>query len=222
MTQTATAETGTFDETRVGLDHLAFEVANREELERWVSHLEAHGVSNSGIIDGGFGPTVVFRDPDNIQLEFFVHPSAEQMAGMLTNDDSEDALKSGSAFWLRQSFRVPSGTLCRQRLGRARCQIRRTKLIGASAACHAFPCQGGPTPTKVTTAPAEPPDVPGINSMVAWATTICPSLQRAGTLNSGLFNRPLFIALSKPHQCRGRRTGGMMTSRLVPNVSPAE
>ena len=75
----------------MGLDHFAFDVANREELERCVSHLEAHGVPNSGIIDGGFGPTVVFRDPDNMQLEFFVHPSADQLTGMLTNDDSEDA-----------------------------------------------------------------------------------------------------------------------------------
>jgi glyoxylase I family protein len=70
---------------------LAFEVANREELERWVTHLEAHGVSNSGIIDIGFGPTLVFRDPDNMQLEFFVHPSADQLTGMLSNEDSEDA-----------------------------------------------------------------------------------------------------------------------------------
>lgn len=91
MTHEGTAETGAFDETRVGLDHLAFEVANREELERWVSHLEAHGVSNSGVIDAEMGPTVVFRDPDNMQLEFFVHPSADQLAGKLTNDDSEDA-----------------------------------------------------------------------------------------------------------------------------------
>ena len=86
MTHDATAETGTFDETRVGLDHLAFEVANRKELERWVTHLDAHGVSNTGIIDAEFGPTLVFRDPDNIQLEFFVHPSAEQMAGMREPD----------------------------------------------------------------------------------------------------------------------------------------
>jgi glyoxylase I family protein len=91
MTHERTAEAGAFDETRVGLDHLAFEVANREELERWVTHLEAHGVSNSGIIDIGFGPTLVFRDPDNMQLEFFVHPSADQLTGMLSNEDSEDA-----------------------------------------------------------------------------------------------------------------------------------
>lgn len=66
-----------FDERRVGLDHLAFRVADRHELERWVSHLDAKGVAHSGIVDMGFGPTLVFRDPDNIQLELFVHPTAD-------------------------------------------------------------------------------------------------------------------------------------------------
>jgi glyoxylase I family protein len=80
---------GAFDERRVGLDHLAFEVADREELQRWVAHLDAKGVVHSGIIDG-FGPTVVFRDPDNIQLEFFVHPLAEDVAGLMTEADSPD------------------------------------------------------------------------------------------------------------------------------------
>ena len=91
MTHEKTAESGAFDETRVGLDHLAFEVANRQELERWAAHLDEHGVSNSGVLDAEMGPTLVFRDPDNMQLEFFVHPSAEQLAGKLTDDDSEDA-----------------------------------------------------------------------------------------------------------------------------------
>jgi glyoxylase I family protein len=65
----------TFDERHVGLDHLAFRVADRPELERWVSHLEAKDVAHSGIIDIGFGPTFVSHDPNNIQLELFVHPS---------------------------------------------------------------------------------------------------------------------------------------------------
>jgi catechol-2,3-dioxygenase len=68
-----------FDERHVGLDHFALRVADRPELERWVSHLDAKGVAHSGIIDMGFGPTLVFRDPDNIQLELFVHPSAEEL-----------------------------------------------------------------------------------------------------------------------------------------------
>jgi glyoxylase I family protein len=73
LTHDGTASTDVFDERRVGLDHFALRVADRDELERWVAHLDAKGVAHSGIIDADFGPTLVFRDPDNIQLELFVH-----------------------------------------------------------------------------------------------------------------------------------------------------
>jgi catechol-2,3-dioxygenase len=76
MTHDATAASDVFDERRIGLDHLAFRVADRDELQQWVTHLDAKGVAHSGIIDIGYGPTLVFRDPDNIQLEFYVHPDA--------------------------------------------------------------------------------------------------------------------------------------------------
>jgi glyoxylase I family protein len=89
MTHSATAGFGAFDERRVGLDHLAFQVTDVEELKRWVSHLNANGVSHSGIIDVGYGSTVVFRDPDNVQLEFFVHPNPADMT--LTDADSQKA-----------------------------------------------------------------------------------------------------------------------------------
>jgi glyoxylase I family protein len=46
---------GAFDERRVGLDHLGFKVGDRDELQRWVTHFDAKGVSHSGIIDIGFG-----------------------------------------------------------------------------------------------------------------------------------------------------------------------
>jgi glyoxylase I family protein len=72
-----------FDERRVGLDHLSMQVADRQELERWVEHLDHCGVDHTGIIDATFGPTVVFRDPDNIQLELMVHPTAEELAETL-------------------------------------------------------------------------------------------------------------------------------------------
>jgi hypothetical protein len=66
---------GPFDERQVGLDRPGFIVANRDELNRWVMQVDAKGVSHSGIIDNGIGLTVVFRDPDNIQLDLFVHPT---------------------------------------------------------------------------------------------------------------------------------------------------
>jgi glyoxylase I family protein len=79
MTHGETAEAGAFDERRVGLDHLAFRVADRDELEDWVKHLDTHGVPHTGIIDTGYGPTVVFRDPDNMQLEFYVQPDPAEL-----------------------------------------------------------------------------------------------------------------------------------------------
>lgn len=82
---------GAFDERRVGLDHLGFKVDNRDELNRWVTHFDAKGVSHSGVIDIGFGPTVVFRDPDNIQLELFVLPSVDDLTGALSDADSAEA-----------------------------------------------------------------------------------------------------------------------------------
>jgi catechol 2,3-dioxygenase-like lactoylglutathione lyase family enzyme len=63
-----------FDESRTGLDHIGFNVTDRAQLEQWADHLTAVGVEHSGIRDVqepiAFH-TLVFRDPDNIQLELF-------------------------------------------------------------------------------------------------------------------------------------------------------
>jgi glyoxylase I family protein len=63
-----------FDERRLGLDHLAFACANRAELEQWLSKLDALGIENGGIVDAAYGSGLSFRDPDNIALEFFAPP----------------------------------------------------------------------------------------------------------------------------------------------------
>jgi glyoxylase I family protein len=61
-----------FEERRTGLDHVSFAVGTREELDRWRGHLDQLAVPHSGIA-GGTEPfdyaLIVFRDPDNIQLE---------------------------------------------------------------------------------------------------------------------------------------------------------
>ncbi len=62
-----------FDECRTGLDHLSFGVAGRGDLEAWVARLDELGIPHTGIRDERdplVYSTVVFRDPDNIQLEF--------------------------------------------------------------------------------------------------------------------------------------------------------
>ncbi len=61
-----------FDERRVGLDHLAFNVASREELEAWVARLDELGITHSGITEEDPWDVLVLRDPDNIQLELFL------------------------------------------------------------------------------------------------------------------------------------------------------
>ncbi len=61
-----------FDERRVGLDHLAFNVASRDELDAWRSRLDERGIAHSGITEQEPWDVLVFRDPDNIQLELFL------------------------------------------------------------------------------------------------------------------------------------------------------
>lgn len=62
-----------FDEHRPGLDHVGFSVTERAELVSWQEKLERLGVEHSPVADSpsGSGAALVFRDPDNIQLEFW-------------------------------------------------------------------------------------------------------------------------------------------------------
>ena len=61
-----------FDESRIGLDHVAFGCASRKELESWPARLDALGIEHGEILDRPYGSGLAFRDPDNIQLEFFL------------------------------------------------------------------------------------------------------------------------------------------------------
>lgn len=63
-----------FDERRVGLDHIAFRLKSMEELEEVVNRLNEMGIRNAGVerFDSKY-PYVAFRDPDNIQTEFFIN-----------------------------------------------------------------------------------------------------------------------------------------------------
>lgn len=70
-----------FAETVTGLDHVGLAVTTRAELEDWQRHLAEHGVvhsevadkplTHSSIVDAPYASVLVFRDPDNIQLELF-------------------------------------------------------------------------------------------------------------------------------------------------------
>ena len=63
-----------FSEFRVGLDHIAFGCADRNELESWVRRLDELGIQHGGIKDATYGSGLSFRDPDGIALEFFAPP----------------------------------------------------------------------------------------------------------------------------------------------------
>ena len=62
-----------FNERRVGVDHLAFGVADAGALEEVVAALERVGTRTAGVehdpvLDKSY---VAFRDPDNVQWEFY-------------------------------------------------------------------------------------------------------------------------------------------------------
>jgi catechol 2,3-dioxygenase-like lactoylglutathione lyase family enzyme len=62
-----------FDEARTGLDHICISVPSRSDLESWAEWLDSSAVPHSGVTDIANVikySALVFRDPDNIQLEF--------------------------------------------------------------------------------------------------------------------------------------------------------
>jgi catechol 2,3-dioxygenase-like lactoylglutathione lyase family enzyme len=63
-----------FNELRIGLDHVSFGVADRQELEKWARRLDEVGIDHAGIKDAGYGSGLSFRDPDGIALELFAPP----------------------------------------------------------------------------------------------------------------------------------------------------
>jgi glyoxylase I family protein len=79
---------GLFSETTIGLDHAGFTVPSRRDLELWQDHFEANGVvradaadkplTQSPIADESYASVLVFRDPDNLQLELFAPVTQSQ------------------------------------------------------------------------------------------------------------------------------------------------
>ena len=61
--------TDSFHEDRCGLDHLAFRVASKDELDAAAAHLDELGVDHEPVKDIGPSYILEFRDPDNIALE---------------------------------------------------------------------------------------------------------------------------------------------------------
>ena len=62
-----------FDEHRIGLDHIAVAVTGRAALDELESRLRLIGAETDGVhLDrAGELAMITFRDPDNVQWEFF-------------------------------------------------------------------------------------------------------------------------------------------------------
>ena len=62
-----------FNEFRIGLDHLAFAAPNEDALHTLAATLKGAGVETQGVEVYYTGNKyVAFRDPDNIQLEYWL------------------------------------------------------------------------------------------------------------------------------------------------------
>jgi glyoxylase I family protein len=62
-----------FSETRLGLDHISFTAPNEAELKAMADKLLAAGVNTNGVETFVNGDKyMAFRDPDNIQLEYWL------------------------------------------------------------------------------------------------------------------------------------------------------
>ncbi|MHB1523711.1 MAG: VOC family protein [Candidatus Dormibacteria bacterium] len=63
-----------FSELRTGLDHLALQVGSRDEIDKWIIHLDSMGVKRGPLFEAtepAPRAQVTFRDPDGIPIELF-------------------------------------------------------------------------------------------------------------------------------------------------------
>lgn len=67
------ADLMTFDARRTGLDHLALRLADRSDVDAWVSRLDELGIEHEPVHENAEPAfaSVLVRDPDGIPLELF-------------------------------------------------------------------------------------------------------------------------------------------------------
>ena len=71
LVQHASNDGSPFRPDRTGLDHAAFAVAARDDMDAWATRLDAAGVKHSGSISIPTGAILNFSDPDGVQLSIF-------------------------------------------------------------------------------------------------------------------------------------------------------
>lgn len=69
-----------FDPAVIGLDHLAFSAADRDDLHAWAEHLDRHGIMHAGPIEVPPGEILNFKDPDGVAPSLFWDRRAERLA----------------------------------------------------------------------------------------------------------------------------------------------
>jgi catechol 2,3-dioxygenase-like lactoylglutathione lyase family enzyme len=80
LTHDATPPGDTFSEFRIGLDHISFVAPNETALHDLVDQLRQADVPTAGVETFFTGNKyVVFRDPDNIQLEYWMDEHSENV-----------------------------------------------------------------------------------------------------------------------------------------------
>jgi glyoxylase I family protein len=63
-----------FSPRRTGLDHLALQLAARDDIDQWITHLDALGVEHEELFETAEPAPhalVLVRDPDGIPIELF-------------------------------------------------------------------------------------------------------------------------------------------------------
>ena len=71
LVEFASNDGSTFRPDRTGLDHAAFAVATRADVDAWADRLDAASIEHSGAIDIPVGAILNFADPDGIALSIF-------------------------------------------------------------------------------------------------------------------------------------------------------
>jgi hypothetical protein len=54
-----------------GFDPVSFAVESRDDLQRWVEHLDSLGVNHSPIVEASIGWLLIFDDPDGLTLHLY-------------------------------------------------------------------------------------------------------------------------------------------------------
>ena len=65
-----------FSPRRLGVDHVSFAAADRNELLAWERRLTDMVVPHGPIVDAHYGSGLSFKDPDGLPLEIFCPPGA--------------------------------------------------------------------------------------------------------------------------------------------------